>query len=581
MPLLWQYLKNFKKLLALTLLLAALNQVFSLLDPLLFRLLIDNYASKATSMEPGIFLKGVGLLIFASMLTAFLSRLAKNFQDFYVNIVTLKLGARMYNHSVAHAFSLPFFVFEDQRSGELLDKLHTARRDAMRLVTQSINVLFLSAVGMIFVIVYSFFTHWSVGLTFVLMIPILGYATFRISRKIKYAQADIVRETTALTGTATETLRNVELVKSLGLEKQETARLNSVVDKVLSLELKKVKLVRRYSFLQGTMINTLRSGLLFLMFYLILQGELTLGAFFSLMFYSFMIFNPLGEFGNLAATYQEAKASMAQMDEILKLEKEPKPDHPIAINRIENIAFRKVSFRYPSSQDDALVETDFSVPSGKTIALVGPSGSGKTSIIKLLVGLYSPSAGQVEVNGISLADTDKEQLRSLIGFVSQDTQLFAGTIRDNLLFVKPDATDADCIKALEGASASRIIERGEQGLDTKIGEGGLKLSGGEKQRLSIARALLRDPGLLIFDEATSSLDSLTELEITETIKNIRHIKPDLITVLVAHRLSTIIHADTIYVLEKGRIVESGTHEELVKKPTLYSALWRQQIASRK
>jgi ATP-binding cassette subfamily B protein len=271
---------------------------------------------------------------------------------------------------------------------------------------------------------------------------------------------------------------------------------------------------------------------------------------------------------------------MNQLDEILKLKKEAKPEHPVSIGNIREVAFEDVSFAYPSGQEQALTNIGIRIPSGQTIALVGPSGSGKTSIIKLLVGLYMANQGQVEFNGVNINDLDKELLRTHIGFVSQDTQLFAGSIRDNLLFVKPDATDEECKLALEGASAMRIIERSQTGLDTKIGEGGLKLSGGEKQRLSIARALLRDPDLIIFDEATSSLDSLTEQEITDTIKQIKQNRPNLITVLVAHRLSTIVHADTIYVLEKGHIAESGSHEALLQKPGLYSALWRQQTATR-
>lgn len=580
MNLLWNYLKNYKKLLGLALLLATINQIFSLLDPLFFRHIIDDYASKVGEIPPDKFLRGVTLLLLASMGTTFVSRVAKNFQDYYVNATTFRLGAKMYNHSVAHSFSLPFKVFEDQRSGELLEKLRNARQDAMKLVTQTINVLFLSMVGIVFVIIYAFITHWAVGLFYLAIIPAMGTGTYLISRKIKQAQSAIIKETSALSGSTTETLRNVELVKSLGLETQEIKRLNNVVEQILKLELVKVKLVRKYSFLQGTMVNALRSGLLLLMLYLMMIKAISLGEFFSLMFYSFAIFQPLGEFGNLVATYQEASASMKQLDDILKIEKEEKPANPEPLEKIKEVGFENVTFAYASSDQNALTNLNLQIENGATIAFVGPSGSGKTSIIKLLVGLYDPNQGTIRYNGIDLKNLDKEKMRAKIGFVSQDTQLFAGTIRDNLLFVRPDATDEDCLNALKSASAKTIIERGDKGLDTKIGEGGLKLSGGEKQRLSIARALLRQPDLIIFDEATSSLDSLTEKEITETIKQIKESHPDLLTVLVAHRLSTIVHADKIYVLEKGSLAEQGTHQELLDKKGLYSALWRQQIAVR-
>ncbi|HZG26169.1 MAG TPA: ATP-binding cassette domain-containing protein, partial [Chitinophagaceae bacterium] len=222
----------------------------------------------------------------------------------------------------------------------------------------------------------------------------------------------------------------------------------------------------------------------------------------------------------------------------------------------------------------------FDVKRGHTIAFVGPSGSGKTTLVKLLVGLYRPNEGEILYNGINGNDIDFDTLRTQIGFVTQDTQLFAGTIKENLLFVNPDSTDQDLHEVLEKAACFNLLARADKGIETLIGEGGIKVSGGEKQRLSIARALLRHPKLLIFDEATSALDSITEEEITSTIRAISS-QREQITILIAHRLSTIMHADTIYVLEKGSIVETGTHETLLEEKGLYYAMWRQQIGERK
>jgi ATP-binding cassette subfamily B protein len=580
MKLLWTYLKNYKKLLAFALVLATTNQLFSLLDPQIFRYIIDNYATKIGQIPENQFLRGVGLLLLATMGVAFVSRVAKNFQDYFVNVITQRLGARMYNHSVDHSFSLPFAVFEDQRSGEFLNKLQKARTDSQLLIQQSINILFLSLVGMLFVIGYAFYVHWSIGVGYLLIIPVLGAATYLISKKIKLAQQVIIKETSSLAGSTTETLRNVELVKSLGLEQQEINHLNSVNETILQLELKKVRLIRKFSFIQGTLINALRSGLMLLMLWLVFTTAISLGEFFTLLFYSFMIFNPLSEFGNLTTTYQETKASMERLEGILNTPKEAKPENPIAIGDVKNIKFEGVSFKYESGPEIAVNDININIGPGDTVAFVGPSGSGKTTLIKLLVGLYKPTAGKILINDTDNQTIDIADFRKQIGLVSQDTQLFAGTIRENLLFASPDASDGDCINALKASSATTIIERGGQGLETKIGEGGLKLSGGEKQRLAIARALLRDPDLIIFDEATSSLDSLTEEEITHTIRDIEKLKPGLITVLVAHRLSTIVHAKNIVVLEKGKIVEQGNHDQLLEQKGLYSALWRQQIASR-
>ncbi len=579
MRLLWDYLKNYKGLLAGALILAAINQIFSLLDPYIFGIIIDKYANRFKELTANEFLSGVGLLLLATMGVAFVSRVAKNFQDYYTSVITQRLGAKLYNDSVTHSFSLPYSVFEDQRSGEFLSKLQAARNDSQKLIQLTINILFLSLVGIIFVLIYAFFAHWSIGAVYATMIPLLGFITFWITRKIKHAQTEIVTETQALAGSTTETLRNVELVKSLGLEGQEINRLNETNEKILALELKKVRMIRTYSFIQGTVINGLRMALLMLMLWLVFREDITLGQFFSLMFYSFFIFQPLTMLGDVSTSYQETKASLEKLDEILAKEKEKQPENPVAVKDINSIEFEKVSFSYESANTDALQKVSLKIEAGKTVAFVGPSGSGKSTTIKLIVGLYQPTSGKVMFNNVPGEKIDFVALRNRIGLVAQETQLFAGTIRENLLFVRPNATDSEIIQSLKSASAETLLDRGEQGLDTKIGEGGLKLSGGEKQRLAIARALLRQPDILIFDEATSSLDSITEEQITKTIKDVEKLHPELIRILIAHRLSTVMHADTIYVLEKGELVEQGTHDDLLRQNGLYSALWRQQIAS--
>jgi ATP-binding cassette, subfamily B, bacterial len=579
MRLLYRYSKQYWKLVLVALLLAATNQIFSLLDPLIFRYIIDGYATKYHQYTQSQFIRGAGLLLLAAVGVAFVSRVAKNFQDYFTNVIVQRLGAKMYSDGIRHSLDLPYQVFEDQRSGETLGKLQKVRSDVEKFITAAINTIFISLVGIVFVMIYAVGVHWSIAPAFLITVPLLGIISSVLSRRIKKMQKTIVAETTALAGSTTESLRNIELVKSLGLAQQEVVRLNGITDKILKLELKKVKYLRSLSFIQGTAVNALRTGIMFLMLYLIFRQQITIGQFFSLLFYSFYIFTPLQELGNVINTYRETEVSLQNFQDILDTPRDPKPVDPEPVDELLTLQFDGVSFQHQSSSSLALDEISFSAAQGDTVAFVGPSGAGKSTLVKLLVGLYAPKSGSILYNGIPSTRVDLDVLREKIGFVTQDTQLFSGSIRENLLFVNPSATDAECMKVLKQSAADSLLSRADRGLDTLIGEGGVKVSGGEKQRLSIARALLRHPQLLVFDEATSSLDSLTEEEISRTIREVAE-NQEAVTILIAHRLSTIMHADRIYVLERGRIVESGRHSELLDQKGLYYAMWRQQVGER-
>ncbi len=579
MKILYSYLKNYWQLGILALVLAAINQGFSLLDPLIFRHVIDNYATKFDQLTRDEYVSGVALLLGGTIGVAFVSRVAKNFQDYFVNVITQRLGAQMYSDGLEHSLGLSYSQFEDQRSGETLGILQKVRADVEKLIAAFVNTLFTTIIGIIFVMVYAISVHWLIAPVFLAVVPLLGALSSALSKRIKKIQKEIVGETTALAGSTTESLRNIELVKSLGLVHQEINRLNNTTTKILGLELKKVKYIRSLSFIQGTAVNFLRTCIMFIMLYLIFQREISVGQMFSLMFYSFFIFGPMQEMGNVINTYREAEVSLANFEKIMNTPKEPKPAEPVAVEQVKNLTFDAVSFQHQSSKTKAIDDIHFSVNAGETIAFVGPSGSGKTTLVKLLVGLYQPIEGKILYNGVEGNKIDLDAFRERIGFVTQDTQLFAGTIRENLLFVNPKATDEECLDVLHKAACQNLLARAEKGLDSMIGEGGVKVSGGEKQRLSIARALLRKPNLMVFDEATSALDSITEEEINETIKKVSK-SDDHLTIMIAHRLSTIMHADRIYVLERGKIVEQGQHAELLEHKGLYYAMWRQQIGER-
>lgn len=594
MKTLLHYLKPHKWLLILSLALATINQVFSLFGPAITGNILDqlvthpNFFDKEKMMSRTLdeYLYGTdlfhGAFYFLGLLigTAMISRIAKAFQDYVVNVITQKFGANIFTDGLQHSMALPYQEFEDQRSGETLSILTKVREDSVKFITNFINIFFGILVSIIFVSVYAIRLHWSIMPVYVVGIFLIAFITNLLSKRIKNIQKTIVTETTGLAGSTTESLRNIEIVKSLGLTKQEVKRLNNNTYKILGLELKKVKSIRSLSFIQGTMVNFLQQLITLTLLYLIFKNIVTPGQYLSLMFYGFFIFGPMQEIGNIIISYREAEASLHNFDTLMKKPVEEKPQTPKQIGAVEKLAFNHVSFQHQSASYKALNDISFEVKNGETIAFVGPSGSGKSTLVKLLVGLYRPKEGSIFYNGINGKEFDFDELRNQIGFVTQDTQLFAGTIKENLLFVNPNATDADLDLALKKSSATALIERAEKGIDTVIGEGGLKLSGGEKQRIAIARALLRKPNLLIFDEATSALDSITEEEITSTIKEISEEKEQ-ITVLIAHRLSTIMHADRIYVLERGKVIETGSHENLLDLKGLYYAMWRQQIGERK
>jgi ATP-binding cassette subfamily B protein len=591
MKVLLQYLKPYKWLVTFTLLMASINIGFSLIDPILLGKLINlagqHQANNGHFDSDRFFYAfswerpGVWYIVLASITVAMISRIAKAFQDYFLNVVIQKFGAKVFTDGLQHAMKLPYQEFEDQRSGETLSILTKVRSDVEKFMNNFINILFGVIVGVVFVFVYAaVYIHWSIPVAYVVGILLLTVITNFLSKKIKTIQKKIVGETTALAGSTTESLRNIELVKSLGLTEQEVGRLNKNTYRILGLELKKVKKIRSISFVQGTFVNTLRQVILFILMYLIFHNQMNAGQLVTMQIFSFFVFGPLQEIGNILLSYREAEASLNNFHNLMQKKPETDPAMPVPLNNIETLSFSRVSFKHQTASHKAINDISFDVHVGETIAFVGPSGSGKSTLMKLLVGLYRPQDGKILYNNLDETAIRFDDLRKQIGFVTQDTNLFSGTIRENLMFVNPSATETELNDVLVKASCTNLLARAEKGLDTMIGEGGLKLSGGEKQRISIARALLRKPHLLIFDEATSALDSLTEEEITNTIRDISSQKEQ-ITILIAHRLSTIMHADRIYVLERGEVAETGTHEKLLEEKGLYYAMWRQQIGERK
>ena len=580
MKILWQYMKPHKWLVIWSLVLAGIAQLLTLIDPVIFGKIIDEYALNPGKKTETELVNGVLWWLMIAIIVAMGARVAKTFQDYVLKLVIQKFGRQIFDDGLKQTLRLSYQEFEEQRSGETLSILQKTRKDTEGFITSLINILFSSIVGIGFLVWYAVTTHWALIPVFVIGVLVMGGLTGLLSKKIKTVQRSIFRENAKMSGTITESLRNIELVKSLGLTYPEIRRLKGYTQKIFDLEIEKVKKVRLLSFLQGTTLNLLKQSILFILLWLIFRHVLSAGELISMQFITNTIFGPLQELGNIILAYREAETSLQNFDALMKKPVEQRPEDPVEIGELNKLEFKDVVFRHKTAKENAIDDLSFKATVGDTIAFVGPSGSGKSTLVKLLVGLYTPVEGNIYYDDISVKELRYNRIRRQIGFVTQETQLFAGTIRENLRFTKADATDEEMIIAMKKASCYNLLLKSSKGLDSILGEGGTKLSGGEKQRLSVARALLRNPKLLIFDEATSALDSLTEEEITDTIKNIA-LEHKQIIISIAHRLSTIMHADTIYVLEKGKIVEQGSHAELLDKKGLYYAMWRQQIGERK
>ena len=575
MRLFLRYLRPHWAAVLVAMLLSAGSQSILMLDPLLLRMLVDRYATQSGRLSERQFLTGTAILLGAMLAAAFGAWILKNLNFVVVRSLAQRVSNQMYKAAVRQSLELPYSVLEDQRTGEITSSHQLLRGDVDRFISLFIELLFAQLVGVVFAMVYASLLTWVFGAAFVIFAGVVAGVSVISSRRLKPIENTIVARTTELAGSTVETLRNLELVKSLGLAQQELSRLDVNAEQILDLQLLKIRKVRSVAFVQGIFVNLARAALLFILLYFLFTQRITVGQFFSVLLYSYLVLSPMQELGPVINQFRQTEASIERFARFMEHPLEARPRNPATLGPLQAIKFHDVSFQHQGSVSPAVDEVSFHAARGETVAFVGPTGCGKTTLVKLVVGLYAPRSGTIEYNEIDSSRVDPDRLRERVGLVTQDTQLFSGSVRDNLRFVRPDATDAECLEVLRQAAALSFLERVPGGLDARLGEGGVKISGGERQRIAIARALLRRPELLIFDEATSSLDSLTEDEVSQTIRQITAGRRT-IAILIAHRLSTVIYADRIYVLNRGRIVEQGWHEDLLGQQGLYASLWRQQ-----
>jgi len=405
-------------------------------------------------------------------------------------------------------------------------------------------------------------------------IPLIIWGAFYFQRKAGPLYADVREKVGDLSSRLANNLGGIATIKSFTAEQREAKRLKAASEAYVQANERAIRIssafipVIRMAILAGFLATFTVGGMM------ALEGSLNVGAYGVLVFLTQRLLWPLT---GLAAVIDLFERAMASTRRILDLLAEPVNVHdqagsPLAQPVRGEVSFNNIEFRYGSS-GAGVQGISLDVPAGHTLALVGATGSGKSTLIKLLLRFYDPAGGDIRIDGQPIRDVSLTSLRDAIGLVSQDVYLFEGSIRDNLAYGKPGASDEEIIKAAKAAEAWSFISALPEGLDTAVGERGVRLSGGQRQRLSLARALLKDPPILVLDEATSAVDNETEAAIQRSLARIGHNRT---VIMIAHRLSTIVEADTIAVVENGRVIEQGDHQSLLARQGAYHAQWQVQ-----
>jgi len=470
--------------------------------------------------------------------------------------------------------TLPISFFDNNKSGSLVSRVMTDVEGVRNLVgtglVQLIGGTFTAIISLVILI------KINATMTFFVLVPVAIFAfialkAFGFIRPIFRARGQINAE---VTGRLTETLNGVRVIKGFNAEAQENKTFEQGVERLFLNVKKSLTATALMTSSSALLLGLASAGIMGIGGYFIMDGSMTYGEFVSFtLFLGFMI-APIVQMSNIGSQLTEAMAGLDRTQELMNMVEEDDPEvRTVKLDKIKgNMIFKDVSFAYQENKE-VLNDINFSAPAGTVTALVGSSGSGKSTIAGLAATFLNPSEGLVTLDGINLSTVNLSSYRSQLGVVLQDDFLYEGTIRENILFPRPNATEEELLKAVKGAYVNEFTDRFEEGLETVIGERGVKLSGGQRQRISIARALLADPKIIILDEATSNLDTESESYIQ---KSLQMLMKDRTTFVIAHRLSTIQQADQILVIEEGHIVERGKHQELLDKKGRYYDLYTYQ-----
>lgn len=474
-----------------------------------------------------------------------------------------------------HILRMSASFFTRNRSGQIVSRLISDVALAQNLVGSALTNTWMDAAALVVVLVFLFRIDAPTALLALGTFPIYLYFFRKFKAEIKSTTTQIQEELAEMAGTMSEKISANAVVRAFAGEKMETHHFHRQSEQLFRTNLKRIVIQSANQAVTSTLTNVAPLAVVLFGGWRVIQGDLTVGGLIAVMMYLAPLYLPLQRFSELNIVLANAMAALDRifeiMDEVPEITDRPgAKDLPAPGGKVE---FENVSFHYTQGCP-VIEEVSFSVQPGQKIALVGPSGSGKTTIVSLIPRFYDVASGCVRIDGMDVRDITMESLRRHIGMVLQDPVLFSGTVRDNVLYGLPEASDEQVMEACRAANALEFIATLPQGFDTEVGERGCQLSGGQKQRITLARAFLKDPRILILDEATSSLDTESEKLIQDAMQRLMAGRT---TFIIAHRLSTVTHADNILVLQAGRVVEQGSHLDLMGRDGLYCRFYRRQM----
>ncbi len=531
---------------------------------------------KSIIIQPDRFetLKLVCIIIFLSFL---FKNIAHYIRRVNVVIVELQLINNIRNKLQQTIIRLPVAYFQARHSGQLTSVVFNDVNSIKLMLNSSFDKLILIPIQVISTLIILIIMSWQLSLVTLLIAPISGFLIHVIGQSVRRKSRRVLEKISSVMTVFQEAVSNIWIVKAFTAEEKEENRFKKANSKYFTHSLRQHKLKFLTSPLNETIGVMILVVLLWYGAHLVYrQQTLTAEDFMRYLIFLFTIFEPMRY---LTRINNDIQAGLAGAERIFKLIDEPREKYETSGSQTfkyfdQCIEYNNISFKYPEAENRALDSVNIKIAKGSTTAFVGPSGSGKTTLVSLLPGFYLPESGQILIDGTDIQNYNLQSLRSKIGLVTQEAILFNDTVKANISYGLENISDEQIISAAQSANAWPFIKKMDNGLDTIIGERGVKLSGGEKQRLSIARAILKNPPVLILDEATSSLDTVSERLVQEAIDTLMKNRTVLV---IAHRLSTVIHADQIAVLDRGKIIDTGSHEKLLKTCNLYKNLYQIQF----